>query len=232
MLRRGRRTWPSPSAIVAVVLPLAALAWALLPVILGSETLFLRDLFAAQLALREALADGFAAGRMPLVDLHRLGQPMAGNPNAVPFYPTAALHLVAPLFWAFNAHFWLHFFVAPFAMAWLARELGLGRRSAWAAGVVFAFSGYYASQLVFLNLIAGVTLAPALAAAVLATSNRVRAGRRRAAAACAAAAGGLWALVLLAGDPMTALLAAAIAAGVALPEVLAAARTSSARRPL
>jgi hypothetical protein len=171
-----------------------------------------------------------AAGHVPLVDAHRLGQPLAGNPNAVPFYPTAALHAVAPLFWALSAHLWLHLFVAPFAAAWLARELGLSRRAAWAAGIAFAFSGYYASQLAFLNLIAGVTLAPALAAAVLATLKRARRGRRRAAAAHAAAAGALWALVLLGGDPMTAALAAAVAAAAALPELVAAVRAGRAGR--
>lgn len=215
---------PRATTVVAVGVPLAALAWALLPVILGTETFFLRDLFAAQLGLRQALAEGLAAGHVPLVDAHRLGQPLAGNPNAVPFYPTAALHAVAPLFWALSAHLWLHLFVAPFSAAWLARELGLSRRAAWTAGIAFAFSGYYASQLAFLNLIAGVTLAPALAAAVLATLTRARRGRRRAVAAHAAAAGALWGLVLLGGDPMTAALAAAIAAAAALPELIAAAR--------
>jgi hypothetical protein len=212
---------PRATTVLAVGFPLLALAWALLPVLLGSETFFLRDLFAAQLSLREELADGLAAGRLPLVDAHRLGQPLAGNPNAVAFYPTALLHAVAPLFWAFDAHLWLHLFAAPFAFAWLARELGLARRAAWAAGVCFAFSGYLASQLAFLNLIAGVTLAPALAAAVLGTLARARRGRRRAAATTASAAGLLWGLVLLGGDPMTAVLAAALAGAVAVPELAA-----------
>jgi hypothetical protein len=212
---------PRATSVAAVALPLAMLAWALLPVILGSETFFLRDLFAAQLGLREELAQGLAAGRMPLVDAHRLGQPLAGNPNAAAFYPTAALHAVAPLYWSFSAHLWIHLFVAPFALAWLGRELGLGRRAAWAAGVSFAFCGYTASQLAFLNLIAGVTLAPALAAAAVGALARARRGRRRAAGACAAAAGALWGLILLGGDPMTAALAAGLAVAAAAPEMLA-----------
>lgn len=218
---------PRATSVAAVVLPLAMLAWALLPVILGSETFFLRDLFAAQLGLREELAQGLAAGRLPLVDAHRLGQPLAGNPNGAPFYPTAALHAVAPIYWSFSAHLWIHLFVAPFALAWLGRELGLGRRAAWAAGVTFAFCGYTASQLAFLNLIAGVTLAPALAAAVVGALARARRGRRRAAAGVAAAAGALWGLILLGGDPMTAALAAGLAAAAAAPEMLARARAGA-----
>ncbi len=207
-------------ALAFVVPPLAALAWVLFPVVRGSETFFLRDLFTVHLELRHAVAAGLAQGRLPLVDPLRLGQPLAGNPNAVAFYPTVLLHLVAPLVWALDAHLWLHLFAAPFAAAWLGRELGLGRRGAWAAGVCYGFSGFLVSQLTFFNLIAGVALAPALAAATAGAARRARHGG--AAAAYAAAAGLLWTLLLLGGDPMTAALAAAVAGAVALPRLLGA----------
>ena len=208
--------------------PLVLLVWALLPVLRGEETFFLRDVFGAHLGFRLEVDRALAEGRPPLVAEGRLGQPLAGNPNAVAFYPSVLLHLVLPFFPAFNAHLWLHLLAAPFGAAWLGRELGLGRRAAWAAGVCFGLSGFLVSNAAFFNLIAGVVLAPAVAAAVLATLRRAGSGGARAAAAPAAAAGLLWALELLAGDPATAAMAAAIAAFVAAPRLIPGGRAARA----
>lgn len=214
-----------------VVPPLLLAGAVLLPVILGWETFFQRDVFSVHLELRHAVAEGFSGiePRIPLVDPHRGGgQPLAGNPNAVALHPTALLHLALPLFAAFNAHFWLHLLAAPFALLWLGRELGLPRRAAWAAAVTWAFSGFMASQLAFFNLVAGVALAPAFAAAAVRTVRR-RAGGRPAAGATAAA-GILAALLVTSGDPMTA--AAGIAAGLALAATEPALRRVPGRRRL
>ncbi|HEX2252428.1 MAG TPA: hypothetical protein VHQ65_04075, partial [Thermoanaerobaculia bacterium] len=189
----GRRPAGLRFLLAWVLPPLVLAAWVLGPVIAGQETFFLRDLFSTHLEMRHAVAVGLADGRLPLVDPLRDGQPLAGNPNAVAFYPTALLHLVLPLLAALNAHLLVHLLVAPFALFWLARELGLERRAAWAAGICYGFSGFLASQLTFFNLIAGVALAPALAAACH-RAVRTGAAHRGAGLAPAAAAGALWAL--------------------------------------
>jgi hypothetical protein len=190
------------------------LLFVLWPVIQGSETFFLRDAFNAHLPLKAAQAHALAEGRMPLVAPELAGgQPLAGNPNAVPFYPDNLFYLVLPLLSAFNLHFWLHWLLAPCGIYWLAREWGLGRPAAWAAGVFYATGGFFASLLNFYNLVAGAMLAPVLAAAVLALSapeageRSVGAGRRWSFAALAAS----WALLLVAGDPATAVVALGLA---------------------
>ena len=189
------------------VLPtLLLLVAATLPLIAGGETLFLRDLFNTHLEMKWAQSEAMQAGRMPLIDPYRAGgQPHLGNPNTVPLYPDNLLYLAAPLFWAFNAHLWLHLLLAPAAFYALARAWGLEREPAWAAGVLYAGSGFFLSNLNFYNLVAGVTLAPALIAAALRLTARPSACRF-------AALGLLWTLVLLAGDPMTAALAGLLAA--------------------
>ena len=193
------------------VLPtLLLLLAAALPLIAGGETLFLRDLFNTHLEMKWLQAGAMREGLMPLVDPYRAGgQPHLGNPNTVPLYPDNLIYLVAPLFWAFNAHLWLHLLLAPAAFYALARAWGLEREPAWAAGVLYAGSGFYLSNLNFYNLVAGVTLAPALIAAALRLTARPTAGRF-------AALGLLWTLMLLAGDPMTAALAAVLAATAVL----------------
>lgn len=191
--------------LLYVLPPLAMLAWVIFPLARGSDTLFLRDIFVTHLPMKAAEGQAMAEGRLPVIDPYRgLGQPLAGNLNAAPLYPDNFL-LARGSLWALNAHFWLHWLLAVPAMFWLGRAWGLSRRAAWAAGVVWAFSGYYLSQLNLYNAVAGVTLAPAFVAACLGLVG----GRRR---LHLAAAGALWALLLLAGDPMLAGLALLLAA--------------------
>lgn len=180
------------------------LVLAMLPLIRGTETLYLRDVLNSHLPMKWSQAEALRHGAFPLIDPYRGGgQPMAGNLNAVPFYPSNLLYLTASTFWAFNAHFWLHLLLAPLAFYWMGRAWGLGREASWAAAACWATSGFLLSHLNFYNLIAGVSLAPALVAACL---GLVRpGGPRRALLAPAAAL--LWTLLLLGGDPQTALLA-------------------------
>jgi hypothetical protein len=188
---------------------LLLLAVVVFPLARGSDTLYLRDIVATHLPMKAAEAEALRQGRLPLIDPYRaLGQPLAGNPNAVPLYPDNLLYLVGPTLWALNAHFWLHWLLAGPAMFALGRAWGLTRRGASAAGVLWATSGYFLSQLNFYNLIAGVALAPAFVAASLCATAGAGPARR-----WAAGAGLLWALLLLAGDPMTALLAFVLAVG-------------------
>ena len=191
----------------ALALPvLLLLAWRVAPLVSGRDTLFVRDVFNTHLGLQHAKAEAFAAGTLPLVDPQRAGgQPLLGNLNAAPLYPDGLLLLAAPLLWAHNAHFWLHWLLAPFALYAVARGLGLAPPAAWTAATCYALSGWFVSQLCFYNLIAGAALAPGFAAAAIAA---VRAGAppgRRAAALGAAAL--IWTLLVLGGDPPTASIA-------------------------
>jgi len=193
------------SGLVAAPALLVA-AWAIVPLASGARTLVLRDVLNTHLALRAGPADAIRAGELPLVDaLRGAGQPALGNPNAVLAYPDDLLLLVGSTLWQLNAHFWIHWLVAGFAMAWLGRRWGLDGEAAAVAGVVYASSGYVLSQLNLYNSIVAAALAPALAAAVLGAGERPGSGRR------AAAAGAMWALLLLGGDPTLAALAAMLA---------------------
>ncbi|MFP3940480.1 MAG: hypothetical protein ACLF0P_09250 [Thermoanaerobaculia bacterium] len=211
--REARR--PGLRAALLFGLPtLAILAAMALPLILGRQTLVLRDVLQVHLMLKAPQAFALGDGALPLIDVFRSGgQPLAGNPNAVPFYPDTLLYAVAPVLWALNAHFWIHLLLAPVTAFWMARAWGLPRPAAWACGVCFATSGYFLSQLNFYNLVAGAALAPALVAAALRSVEDPGARRR---GRYLAALGGLWALVLLSGDPFTAVVAGALAATAAL----------------
>ncbi|HEY0512306.1 MAG TPA: hypothetical protein VGH73_10400 [Thermoanaerobaculia bacterium] len=182
---------------------LAFLLIAMLPLVRGSETLILRDVLNSHFPMKWSQAVAMRHGTFPVIDPYRAGgQPLAGNPNAAPFYPDNLLFFGRSIFWAFNARFWLHLLLAPLAFYRLARAWRLGREASWAAAVCWTVSGFYLSHLNFYNLIAGVTLAPALVAAGL---DFLRSSRHRALLAPVIAL--LWALLILGGDPQTALLA-------------------------
>jgi hypothetical protein len=188
-------------------LTLLVAALAIAPLASGARTFYLRDVFATHLPLKAAQVEAWRAGELPLVDLARGGgQPGLGNPNSVPFYPTNVLYLVGPLLWALNAHFWIHWIAAAFAMGWLARAWGLERAGAAAAGLAYAASGYFVSQLSYYNAVAGAALGPAVVASVLQGSRAGWPARR------IAASGALVGLVVLGGEPFLAAMALAAAA--------------------
>jgi hypothetical protein len=197
-------------ALLYVLPVLLLLTWKIFPLVTGSETLYLRDVMNTHLEMKAFQAQAMRQGRLPMLDLYRAGgQPLLGNPNGVPLYPDNLLYLVASTLWALNAHFWLHLLVAALALFWLARTLGLSREGAWAAAVCYSLSGYFLSHLSFYNLVAGVALTPALGAATLGLAARP-------AARSWVAVGLLWALLLVAGDPLVALLALALAGSLLL----------------
>ena len=189
--RRFGLLWVAP-----IVLLLVAMA---LPLITGARTLYLRDVLNTHYEMKHTQAVAMREGRLPLVDPQRGGgQAHLANPNTVPLYPDNVLFLFAETLWAMNAHFWLHWLLAPFAGYWLGRSLGMRREAAWAVGVVFVTSGFYMATLNLYNLVAPVTLAPALLASAL---DLARPDRRKRSLVFAAV---LWALMILGGDPMTA----------------------------
>ncbi len=192
----------APFRLLYVLPALLLLISVLLPLMLGTETLYSRDVLTAHYGLKAAQARLMQAGELPLVDPYRAGgQPLVGNLNSLPLYPTNLLYLLASPLWALNAHFWLHLLLAPFGVYWLGRAWGLGRPASWAAGVAYGGSGYMLSQMNLYNLVAGTALAPAFAALFLRSWHQHRRGWRL------AVLGLLWTLLILAGDPLLAILA-------------------------
>ncbi|MES1242713.1 MAG: hypothetical protein ABUT39_13945 [Acidobacteriota bacterium] len=193
--RAGRRSLDIP---VLAVLALALLLWAWVcaPVMTGSRTFFIRDVFTTHLPLKAFGAEQLRAGRIPAFNpTWGLGQPFRGNPNALPFYPGNLAYLVLPFWSAFGLHYALHWLIAFAAMGALARGLGMSRAAALLAAVTYAGSGWMVSALTFYNLLAVAAWWPlVLLGAVL--------GGRRGIALGGIACG----LALLGGEPVAATL--------------------------
>jgi hypothetical protein len=163
---------------------------------MGERTFFLRDVLTIHLPFKAFGAVELAEGRIPAFNpTWALGQPFAGNPNALPFYPGNLLYLLLPFWSAFNLHYALHWLLAFFTMQALARELKLSPAAALMAALTYAGSGWLLSALTFYNLLAVAAWWP------LAIKGGVRGGRD------GVVIGGLaCGLALLGGEPVTVVL--------------------------
>ncbi|MDQ1348081.1 MAG: hypothetical protein QG573_1455 [Acidobacteriota bacterium] len=185
------------------------------PLLFGQRTLIQRDVFTTHLAMKAYGAAALAHGNIPAFNpAWALGQPFAGNPNALAFYPGNVLYLLLPFWSAFNAHYVLHWLLAFVAFRKLARELEQSALGATLAALTYAGSGYVLSCLTFYNLIAVAAWLP------LVLWGLARGGRR------GSLLGGIaCGLMLLAGEPVTAALAL-------VPMALIAAERQGLRRGL
>ncbi|MEO8275546.1 MAG: hypothetical protein ABI639_04960 [Thermoanaerobaculia bacterium] len=187
--RRGERL-----LLIALASVWLLFSW---PLLSGDRTLILRDVLTTHLPMKFFGAEALSHGVVPAFNpTWALGQPFAGNPNALPFYPGNLLYLVLPFWSAFNAHYCLHWLLAFIGFRKLAREYGQSGLGAAMSALAYAGSGYVLSCLSFYNLIAVAAWLPFV------LWGLARGGRR----------GLLWGgiacgLMLLAGEPVTAALA-------------------------
>ena len=153
---------------------------------------FFRDNFSTHYPIKVLSAAAFRAGEIPWWNFaDGGGQPLAGNPNTLTFYPGNVLYLLLPANVAFNLHFLLHMIGGWFAM----RSLTRSRFGAW----LWILSGVAMSALSFYNLITAIALIP-LALLGAERRNAVQLGIA-------------FGLLALAGEPVV-IVATAIAAGI------------------
>jgi len=113
---------------------------------------YFRDNFSTHYPIKVFSAETFRAGELPWWNFaDGGGQPLAGNPNTLTFYPDNILYLFLPAHVAFNLHFFLHLVAAWFAM----RALG-NRFAAW----LYVLCGLAISATAFYTLITAVALIP------------------------------------------------------------------------
>lgn len=143
------------------------------------------------------------------------GQPLAGNPNALAFYPDWILFAVLPPVTAFNLHFLVHWILGAFAMRALLGAWDVARPWDAAGAALWALSGAAISTFAFYNL------APALALIPLALLGAERVARR-ADLRSALLFGSAFGLLALAGEAVTLLATAGACAVIAGPRLLAA----------
>jgi len=114
---------------------------------------YFRDNFSTHYPIKVFSAQSFRAGELPWWNFaDGGGQPLAGNPNTLTFYPDNFLYLIFPAHVAFNLHFLIHLVAAWFAM----RALTKSHFAAW----LYVLSGLALSATTFYTLITAIALIP------------------------------------------------------------------------
>src|SRR3954469_19216082 len=157
---------------------------------------YFRDNFSTHYPVKVLSAQSFRAGEIPWWNFaDGGGQPLAGNPNTLTFYPDNVLYLFLPAHVAFNLHFLLHLIAGWFAMRALTRSRF--------GACLWVLSGVAMSALSFYNLITSIALIP-LALLGAERRNAVQLGLA-------------FGLLALAGEPVT-ILATALAVVILLTQ--------------
>jgi hypothetical protein len=142
---------------------LAAIALLLVAIGLIAEFgfFYFRDNFSTHYPIKVIASQVYRACQIPWWNFYDGGgQPLAGNPNTLTFYPDNFLYLIVPAHVAFNLHFLIHVVLAWFAVAALCRQSGSSLRASRFAASMYAMSGLVISATAFYNLITAVALIP------------------------------------------------------------------------
>ncbi len=150
---------------VPTSLPVTALRSAIIAITIGlcSWVLFFyyRDNFSTHYPMKVYSAAVLRGGEIPFWNFAAGGgQPLAGNPNTLTFYPDNILYLIFPAMTAFNLHFLLHIVAAFFTMRALALQLGATAGNASVATAIYLLSGAAVSTLAFYNFVTALALVP------------------------------------------------------------------------
>jgi len=130
---------------------------------------YFRDNFSTHYPIKVFSAQSFRAGEIPWWNFaDGGGQPLAGNPNSLTFYPDSVLYLMLPAHVAFNLHFLIHLVAAWFAMRACVRQAPSPVESGQArapvphnfAAWLYVLSGLALSATGFYTLITAVALIP------------------------------------------------------------------------
>ncbi|HEX9161975.1 MAG TPA: hypothetical protein VF980_09750 [Thermoanaerobaculia bacterium] len=161
---------------------------------------FFRDNLITHYPMKVISAHSFRSGEIPWWNFNDIGgQPLAGNPNALTFYPDNVLYLILPAHVAFNLHFLLHLAGGFLAMRALCGARGIDRRSSLFGATVWLLSGIAISTTCLYNLVTAVALVPLALYAVERSSTRIL--------------GLAFGLMLLAAEPVT-LIGATVAVAI------------------
>jgi hypothetical protein len=192
---------------------------------LRGRLFYLRDVIQNHLPVRALVSERLARGELPLWDpYHGGGTPLFANPNHLVAHPSTALFLVLPVQAAFTASVVLQFALLAWGAYLLLRELPVGREAAALGAAVMTLSGPAASLASMQNVLAAAAWVPL---AIWAFLRQLESGRplHRILAVVTLA------VVLLPGEPASAIAYVALALALALTRPVSCPETRPRRTP-
>ena len=150
-----------PYAVAGILLVLLSLYFG--PVLIGTKSLYARDLFNFHYPLWAMTAKSLQQFQIPCWNpLSNFGQSISGNPNYLVFYPPAWIRAFVEPVRALNVFIVAHLFLGGLAAFFLFLRWRMGRLPAVFGAACYCFSGVCLSLTCLLNLVPYIFLAPAL----------------------------------------------------------------------
>ena len=124
-------------------------------VLLAGQVFFWHDVTVAYMPLRKLAQEAIRQGHLPLWTMKLgCGFPLLAEGQCATFYP---LHIIAylglPYYYTYSLMVYLHCLMAAVFAALLGRKLNLGWPAAAFCGLVYGFSGYFVSKVLFITVL-------------------------------------------------------------------------------
>jgi len=124
-------------------------------VLLAGQVFFWHDVTAAYMPLRKLAQEAVTNGHLPVWTMKLgCGFPLLAEGQCATFYP---LHIIAylglPYYYTYSLMVYLHCLMAAVFAALLGRKLNLGWPAAAFCGLVYGFSGYFVSKVLFITVL-------------------------------------------------------------------------------
>ncbi len=124
-------------------------------VLLAGQVFFWHDVTVAYMPLRKLAQEAIRFGQLPVWTMKLgCGFPLLAEGQCATFYP---LHIIAylglPYYYTYSLMVYLHCLMAAVFAALLGRKLNLGWSAAVFCGLVYGFSGYFVSKVLFITVL-------------------------------------------------------------------------------
>jgi len=124
-------------------------------VLLAGQVFFWHDVTVAYMPLRKLAQEAIQHGHLPVWTMKLgCGFPLLAEGQCATFYP---LHIIAylglPYYHTYSLMVYLHCLMAAVFAALLGRKLNLGWPAAAFCGLVYGFSGYFVSKVLFITVL-------------------------------------------------------------------------------
>ncbi len=124
-------------------------------VLLSGQVFFWHDVSVAYMPLRKLAQEAIRQGHLPLWTMKLgCGFPLLAEGQCATFYPLhISAYLGLPYYYTYSLMVYLHCLMAAVFAALLGRKLNLGWPAAAFCGLVYGFSGYFVSKVLFITVL-------------------------------------------------------------------------------
>ncbi len=123
--------------------------------------IFLRDIKSLYFPYKSVITNIFSKGEFPFWNQYlNCGEPILSNPQYMLFYPGYFLFYLTNKIFFFQFHFLIHILIGTYGFYFFSKKHLKNRVSAFSGSILYGFSGFSISHLLFQNMVVYIGLLP------------------------------------------------------------------------